>query len=110
MARCLGVPPRRAFSILVTVQPAGSNVKYSGMSSDFSENGMGFVCTELFEKGRKLLIMFVNPKNRTRFQLAAEVIRTMSKGDGRSVFYGVRFIGASVQEREDLLRFITGSE
>lgn len=110
VARSLGVPPRRAFSILVTVQPEGSNIIYSGMSADFSENGMGFVCTEWFRKEQALIISFVNPKNRTRFQLRAEVVRMVSKGDGRTIFYGVRFIGASMQEREDLVRFITGSE
>ncbi len=101
--------PRRVFRILVNVQQDGSNLRYSGISMDFSESGMAFECVSDFTLGEKLQVSFVNPKNRSRFSLKSEVVRKTSTPTGSSVFYGVTFRQMSEKETQDLTQFITGS-
>lgn len=100
--------PRRVFRILVNVQQDGSNLRYSGISMDFSESGMAFECVSDFPVGEKLQVSFVNPKNRSRFSLKSEVVRKTSTPTGSSVFYGVTFRQLSEKEAQDLTQFISG--
>jgi hypothetical protein len=101
--------PRRIFRILVTILQSGSNVRYSGISMDFSETGMAFECSSDFPVGEKLQINFVNPKNRGRVSLTSEVVRKTSTPTGSSVFYGVIFRQMSDKETQDISQFISGS-
>lgn len=109
MSKFLLRSPRRVFRILVSIQQEGSNLRYSGISMDFSESGMAFECVSDFPIGEKLLISFVNPKNRTRFSLKSEVVRKTSTPTGSSVFYGVMFREMTEKELQDITHFITGS-
>ena len=108
ISRFLMQAPRRVFRILVSIQQEGSNIRYSGISMDFSESGMAFECVSDFTIGEKLLVSFVNPKNRKRFSLRAEVIRKTSTPTGSSVFYGVMFRQVSHNQTKDITEFISG--
>lgn len=101
-------PPRRVFRILITIMPKGSNLRYSGVSMDFSETGMAFESVSDFLKGDKIKINFVNPRNRKRFLLDAEVIRKASTQPGSTTFYGVMFIDMTNKDAKELMDFISG--
>jgi len=101
--------PRRVFRIVVNVQPDGSNLRYSGISTDVSESGMAFKCVSDFPIGEKLQVSFVKPKNRSRLSLKSEVVRKTSTPTGGSVFYGVTFRQVSEKETRDITHFITGN-
>lgn len=109
MSKFLLRSPRRVFRILVSVQQYGSNLRYSGISMDFSESGMAFECVSDFPIGEKLQVSFVNPKNRSRFLFKSEVVRKTSTPTGSSVFYGVTFRQMSEKDMQDLSNFISGS-
>jgi len=109
MSKFLLRAPRRVFRILVSIQQEGSNLRYSGISMDFSESGMAFECVSDFPIGEKLQISFVNPKNRSRFSLKSEVVRKTSTPTGSSVFYGVMFKEMTEKEDQNITQFITGS-
>ena len=98
--------PRRVFRILVTLQVEGSNIRYSGVSIDFSETGIAFESDADLEPGNILSIQFVNPRNRKRFSLKGTIIRR--SGTGSTIFYGLKFIGMTDQEVKELRDFITG--
>ncbi|MBI5846664.1 MAG: PilZ domain-containing protein [Nitrospirae bacterium] len=108
LSRFLLRSPRRVFRILVSIQQDGSNLRYSGISMDFSESGMAFECVSDFPLGEKLLLSFVNPKNRSRFALRSEVVRRTSTPTGSSVFYGVTFRSLTDGDMRDLSNFISG--
>ncbi len=108
MSKFLLRSPRRVFRILVNVQQDGSNLRYSGISMDFSESGMAFECVSDFPIGEKLQVSFVNPKNRNRFSLKSEVVRKTATPTGSSVFYGVTFRQMSEKETQDITQFISG--
>lgn len=101
-------PPRRVFRILITIIPKESNLRYSGISMDFSETGMAFESISDFLKGDKIKINFVNPRNRKRFLLNAEVIRKASTQPGSTTFYGVMFIDMTNKDAKELMDFISG--
>lgn len=101
--------PRRIFRIIITILLSNSKIRYSGVSIDFSESGMAFECTSDFPVGELLHISFVNPKNRNRIALDAEVMRKAPTPSGNSVFYGVMFRGMSGKDTQDLSNFISGS-
>ena len=109
VSKFLNRSPRRVFRILVTIQQDASKVRYSGISIDFSESGMAFECVTEFQVGEKLLVSFVNPRNRSRFSLKAEVARRTSTPTGSSIFYGVMFRHLSSKESHDLDSFISGA-
>lgn len=106
LAQLLRRGPRRVFRILITLQPEGSNIRYSGISIDFSESGMAFESSSDFQPGDLLQVHFVNPRNRKRFLLKASVIRRVSTES--TIFYGVKFIEMNEQNVKELLDFITG--
>jgi len=108
VSKFLNRAPRRVFRILVSIQQDGSNVRYSGISIDFSESGMAFECVTEFQVGENLLLSFVNPRTRSRFSLKTEVVRKTSTPTGSSVFYGVMFRQLSSKEIRELNAFITG--
>lgn len=108
VSKFLNRAPRRVFRILVSIQQDGSNVRYSGISIDFSESGMAFECVTEFQVGENLLLSFVNPRTRSRFSLKTEVIRKTSTPTGSSVFYGVMFRQLTSKEIHELNAFITG--
>ena len=108
VSKFLNRAPRRVFRILVSIQQDGSNVRYSGISIDFSESGMAFECVTEFQVGENLLLSFVNPRTRSRFSLKTEVVRKTSTPTGSSVFYGVMFRQLSSKEIHELNAFITG--
>jgi len=109
VSKFLNRAPRRVFRILVSIQQDGSNVRYSGISIDFSESGMAFECVTEFQVGEYLLLSFVNPRTRSRFSLKTEVVRKTSTPTGSSVFYGVMFRQLSSKEIRELNAFITGA-
>lgn len=108
LAKALKIPERRSFRIIITIQPQGSTLIYTGMSIDFSETGMAFSCRAAFEKGQEIVVTFVNPKNRNRIVLEGEIVRTKSSLSDDESFYGVSFINMTERVRKDLLRFIKG--
>ena len=101
-------PPRRVFRILITVIPDGSNLRYSGVSMDFSETGMAFESVSDFHVGDKININFVNPRNRKRFLLKAEIIRKASTQPGSNTFYGVMFSEMTDKDAKELMSFLSG--
>lgn len=109
VSKFLNRAPRRVFRILVSIQQDGSNVRYSGISIDFSESGMAFECVTEFQVGENLLLSFVNPRTRSRFSLKTEVVRKTSTPTGSSVFYGVMFRQLSSKEIHELNAFISGA-
>jgi hypothetical protein len=108
VARCLKRSPRRVFRILVTVQPEGSNIRYSGLSVDFSETGMAFESTADITVRKMVKVNFVNPKTRRRFDLSASIARKAATQPGGSVFYGIKFLEMTEQDMKDILQFISG--
>jgi hypothetical protein len=100
--------PRRVFRILISIQLRDSNIRYSGVSIDFSESGMSFESPLDIPKNQEMSISFVNPKNRKRFSLNAIVARRASTQPGGSNFYGVTFNKLSSSDAVELMRFITG--
>jgi len=100
--------PRRVFRILVSIQQDGSNLRYSGISMDFSESGMAFECVSDFPIGEQLQISFVNPKNRSRFSLRSEIVRRTSTPTGSSVFYGVMFKQMTDRDVREMSQFVCG--
>lgn len=99
---------RRVFRILVTLQPEGANIRYSGISMDFSESGMAFECTSDFAKSDRLAVSFVNPRSKKRFLLKSEVVRKAQSPTGDKTFYGIKFLAMTEEEKKDLTGFITG--
>lgn len=99
---------RRVFRIIITIKPEGSNIRYSGISMDFSETGMAFECISDFPIGHKIRVNFVNPRNRKRFLLKAEIVRRASTQPGSTTFYGVMFSEMTEQDIKELMNFITG--
>ncbi len=108
VSRFLQRAPRRVFRILVSLQQDGSKIRYSGISIDFSESGMAFECVSDFPVGENLMVSFVNPRNRKRFTLRAEVVRRTSTPTGSAVFYGVMFKQMSAEDTRDIDEFIAG--
>lgn len=100
--------PRRVFRILISLLTEENNVRYSGVSVDFSETGIAFESSADFAKGQKLTVNFVNPKNRKRFSLKAEVIRRASTQPGGTSFYGVRFIEMTEKDGQEMKNFLLG--
>jgi len=101
---------RRVFRILITLQPEGTNVRYSGLSMDFSESGMAFESVSDFTVGDRLGVHFVNPRNRKRFLLKSEIARKAKSPVSDTTFYGIRFQNLSHPEKKALRAFITGEE
>ncbi len=108
VAKCLKRSPRRIFRILITVQPEGSNIRYSGLSVDFSETGMAFESTADITVRQMVKVNFVNPRNRRRFDISARIARKAATQPGGSVFYGIKFLEMTEQDMKDMLQFITG--
>ena len=108
LSKFLNRAPRRVFRILVSIQQEGSNLRYSGISIDFSESGMAFECAAEFQTNEPLLVSFVNPRTRNRFTLKAAVIRRTATPAGSSIFYGVSFRQMSSDEIRELSQFISG--
>lgn len=108
VAKCLKRSPRRFFRILITVQPTGSNIRYSGLSMDFSETGMAFESSSEIDLKQKVKVNFVNPRNRRRFDLSASIARKAATQPGGSIFYGVKFLEMSEEDVKEMLRFISG--
>lgn len=101
--------PRRIFRIIITILLSDSNIRYSGVSIDFSESGMAFECNSDLPVGKHLQISFVNPKKRNRILLNAEIARKTPTLSGSSIFYGVMFKDLSDKDTQDLSAFISGS-
>lgn len=99
---------RRVFRIVITLQPEGSNIRYSGLSMDFSKTGMAFECISDLPVGDLVKVQFVNPRSRNRFLLKAEIVRKASTQADGTTFYGVRFIDLSIKDTIELTNFITG--
>lgn len=110
VAKCLKRSPRRVFRIIITIQPEDSNIRYSGISMDFSETGMAFEGTCDLPIDQKIKVNFVNPRNRTRFILDAEVVRRASTQTGGTSYYGVMFRKMTEPDTRELIKFITGED
>jgi hypothetical protein len=110
VAKCLDRSPRRVFRIIITIQQHGSNIRYSGISIDFSETGMAFESTGDFAVGQEVTVNFVNPRTRKRFVQQSTVARRASTQPGGSSFYGVMFQEMAEQNVNDLMKFISGED
>lgn len=108
VSKCLKRSPRRVFRILITVQPEGSNIRYSGLSVDFSETGMAFESTADIPTRQRVKVNYVNPRNRRRFDLSANIARKAATQPGGSVFYGIKFLEMNEEDMKDMLEFISG--
>jgi hypothetical protein len=108
LASVLKIPHRRVFQILINIQMEDSKIKYSGLSLDFSETGMAFECTTDLPEGKDILISFVNPRNRHRFVVKVEIVRKKANYSGTHIFYGVKFLRMTAQDRKALKDFIIG--
>ena len=110
VAEFLKIPHRRIFEILVTIQPEGSNIKYSGVSVDFSETGIAFKCASELPAGQKITLTFIDPALRKRLLFNAEIMRLTKIDRGKTFFYGARFVNLTRQGLKELKLFITGKE
>ncbi len=110
VSKLLRRSPRRVFRILISLQTEESNVRYSGISVDFSETGIAFESSADFSKGQIITVNFVNPKNRKRFSLKAEVIRRASTQPGGTSFYGVGFRDMTEKDILELKKFLLGED
>lgn len=110
VARCLDIPQRRDFQIIITIVMPDSNLQYSGMSIDFSETGMGFESRADFSMGQYIKTSFVNPGTKTRLLLQGEVARKVPAASADRFLYGIRFVDMQLQESEELRRFIAGKK
>ncbi len=108
LAKLMNLPQRRTFKIIISIQPESGNLKYSGVSIDFSETGMAFESDFGMDLGNKINVSFVNPRNRNRMLLKAEIVRRVPVKSSNRIFYGVRFIGMNKDEMKNLSDFITG--
>lgn len=108
VASALKIPPRRVFQIVITILEESGNIRYSGISVDFSETGMAFRCNADFAVGHKIIIRFINPKNRGKFLLNAEVMRKSGMQIDDAFFYGVRFNEMTMDDIAALGNFISG--
>ncbi|MEJ2697596.1 MAG: PilZ domain-containing protein [Candidatus Sulfobium sp.] len=108
-AICLGIPPRRFFSIIVTVTEEGSNIRYSGVSKDFSETGMSLEALADFPPNQALSVRFIDVRNRKKFSLNAEVARKTEIGKGM-FFYGLKFKDLTQDDADSLKVFISASD
>jgi hypothetical protein len=108
VAQFLNIPPRRIFQAVITIMEESGNMRYSGLSVDFSETGMAFESDAEFVPGLKIIIRFVNPKNRAKFLLNAEIVRRSQIQGKAGFFYGVRFTGMTFKEGAALRNFISG--
>lgn len=110
VARCLDIPQRRDFQIIITIATPDSNLHYSGISIDFSETGMGFESRADFSVGQHISTSFVNPGTKTRLLLQGDVVRKVPAASADKFLYGVRFAGMEMQSSEELRRFIAGKK
>lgn len=108
-AVCLGIPPRRVFSIVVTITEEGSNIRYSGISKDFSETGMSLEALADFQQNRTLSVRFVDARNKKKFSLTTEVARKSEIGKGM-FFYGLKFKDLTREDADSLRVFISASD
>lgn len=108
VARLLDIPPRRIFKVVVTIMEENGNRRYAGVSVDFSETGMAFECDTDFAVGHKIIVRFINPKNREKFLLNAEIARRSETQHEKKFFYGVRFKEITFSDTVALRNFITG--
>lgn len=106
VAKCLDIPQRRDFQIIITILIPDSNLQYSGMSIDFSETGMGFESRADFSIGQYIRMSFVNPRTKARLLLQGEVARKVPTASTDRFLYGIRFMNMQMQESEELRRFI----
>jgi len=97
---------RRIFEILMRIQPSGSNLIYFGKSMDFSETGIAFQTGEAFEIGQKVVVSFVNSRDKTRFVLESEIVRKSLLTAGASL-YGARFENVLPSVLKNLIDFIS---
>ncbi len=110
VSRYLKVPPRRVLQMVVTLQSQGDNIKYTGTSIDFSENGMAFRSNADFPVGQRIMINFVNPATRKRLFLKAKVIRRNDIRHDGVAFYGVMFFNLASEDSLELRSFVTGAK
>ncbi len=108
VAKSLGIPPRRVFKIVVTIVEEASNIRYSGVSVDFSESGMSFESGADFPLRHRVLIRFINPKRGDKFSLNAEIVRRSESDRKGNTFYGVKFTGVDESHTRALRNFISG--
>ncbi|GAB4489280.1 MAG: hypothetical protein OHK006_20750 [Thermodesulfovibrionales bacterium] len=101
--------PRRVFRILISILAEGSNLRYSGLSIDFSQTGMAFECASELAVGSRITVQFVNPRNRRRFNLKAEIVRRVAVPTGGASFYGVMFTDMTENDISEMIGFISGS-
>lgn len=106
VTRCLHIPQRRTFQIIVSIQVPDSNIQFSGVSLDFSETGMGFESRAAFSVHQQMRISFVNPKTKARLRLQAEVARKAPAATADNFVYGVRFADLSRRDSDELKKFI----
>ena len=106
ISRLLKIPHRRVFNTVISVQPDGGNIRYSGVSQDFSETGMAFECSADLPKEQKIRVSFIDPKSKQRLVLSARIAR---KRSDILNFYGAVFVNLTADEKTGLLRFLTGS-
>jgi len=102
--------PRRVFRIVISVQPEESNLRYSGISIDFSETGVAFESSSDLPVRQKISLSFVNPKNRKRLLFKGEIARKASTQPGGTAFYGIELKEMSDKNKKDFINFLTGEE
>lgn len=110
VAKCLDIPQRRTFQIIISIVVPDSNLQYSGMSIDFSETGMGFESRADFSVGQSVKTSFVDPRTKTRLLLQGEIARKVPTASADKFLYGIRFVDMQTQDSEELRRFITGQK
>jgi len=101
---------RRVFRIVISVQPEESNIRYSGISIDFSETGVAFESSSDLPVKQKIYLSFVNPKSRKRLLFKGEIARKASTQPGGTAFYGIKLEEMSNKDKKDFINFLTGEE
>lgn len=102
--------PRRVFRIVISIQPEESNLRYSGISIDFSETGVAFESSSDLPVRQKIHLSFVNPKNRKRLLFKGEIARKASTQPGGTAFYGIKLEEMTDKNKKDFINFLTGEE
>lgn len=99
--------PRKGIRISITVRSEEAGMPAPGISIDFSEEGMAFEAQADFSVGERIIVNFINPRDRRRFALSAGVVRRGGGRAGGPSFYGVIFTALTPEDSGALTEFLS---
>jgi|GEM_PF-6370171 len=105
-ASCLKISQRRMLQIIITLYAADSNLQLSGLSTDFSETGMGFESRHEFSTGERVRIAFVNPRTKSRLLISAEIARKLPTKFADKFQYGAKYTDLQEDQLSEIRQLI----